>query len=532
MNVTLYRNRLKVENYSTEEKKKLKKLYGANDNKTYISLPLEPLIIQYFAKYFQNVNLCSKLQKWYSDFREDLKIGLSIKKFDGNGIGIPLEVDLKDYQKVGIEFIKHAKRVLLADDRGLGKTLTCLAFCESIDVRKVLIVSPGYLKKNIQRELVKWFGLSGVLCAGEKNERKKQLQENAKYTIVNYEMLRKTTKIAYPEILNTKWDVVIFDEAHRLQNPKSQFSVGAKAIQAEYMIQCTGTPVADTPDQIWHLLHLLYPKRFSAKWAFIEYFCDVEKTFWGQEIKGINERTKRELQWILQPIMIRRLKQGLPEKLHKEIYILLEGEHLKSYLAAKRFLYTSNGELKVIESKIEQIVRFQQIVANPAILGGSNISLVEQTVTELVKDIGSQRIIVGLVYKMAASFLKQTLEKAFKRPVFIITGDTKDRDLVVENFKQTKDSILIGTITAMAEGLSIDECDHMIFADASWDPRTNDQFEDRIHRMTSTRNKHYYHIIVGDTISEAKWEKLLDKQTKSRNLLDDKAVVKYLYENI
>ena len=100
----------------------------------------------------------------------------------------------------------------------------------------------------------------------------------------------------------------------------------------------------------------------------------------------------------------------------------------------------------------------------------------------------------------------------------VSSADKEDkRDQTVEAFKKCKKpAVLIGTIRVMAEGLNIDECDHVIFADKAWTPLPNEQFEDRIHRMTSTREKHYYHLIVEGTTSEDR-EEVLERRVDTRD---------------
>src|SRR5690606_7164248 len=100
-------------------------------------------------------------------------------------------------------------------------------------------------------------------------------------------------------------------------------------------------------------------------------------------------------------------------------------------------------------------------------------------------------------------------------------------------FKESKEPcVLIGGIRAMSEGLNIDECDDMIFADKSWVLLDNEQFEDRIHRMTSTRQKNYYHIVVRDSISMDREGVLQDKTELIDEVLSMREVAKRMLERV
>ena len=178
-----------------------------------------------------------------------------------------------------------------------------------------------------------------------------------------------------------------------------------------------------------------------------------------------------------------------------------------------------NGELEIIEELTAKHLRLQQAIANPAILGGPDSSCVEDAVVELSADIlsGNDKLIVGTWFVPAADRLEEKLSKKYE--VFRVRAEQREdqRDEVIEEFKQCKKkAVLVGTIRVMSEGLNIDECDHIIFADKAWTPLPNEQFEDRIHRITSTREKHYHSLVVEDSTSVDR-EDVLERRTETRD---------------
>ena len=141
-------------------------------------------------------------------------------------------------------------------------------------------------------------------------------------------------------------------------------------------------------------------------------------------------------------------------------------------------------------------------------------------------------MIVGTHFVEAANRLEALLGKQYK--VFRVKAELKDyqRDNVVESFKLCEEkAVLVGTIRTMSEGLNIDECDHIVFCDKSWSPLDNEQFADRIHRITSTRIKNYYSIVVKGTVSEIKEQVLEDKTQARDEILSMKAVAAVLLKN-
>ena len=147
--------------------------------------------------------------------------------------------------------------------------------------------------------------------------------------------------------------------------------------------------------------------------------------------------------------------------------------------------------------------------------------------------IAASQKIVATWFVPSADRLQAKLEQKWK--VFRISAQLKDaqRDRVVEEFKTCKDKcVLVGTIRTMSEGLNIDECDHMILCDKSWTPLDNEQIEDRIHRVNSTRAKNYYHIVVRDTISADKEEVLENKIEARDEVLSMKKVAEMMRKRV
>lgn len=526
---------------SSGDRRKASMVLGASSTKRGWTYPPDELVVQQIQGLFkERLVMTPACQAWFDakiQWRHQLEAVRNYTR-DDFSTNFPKESLLKDYQVPMIAYGMTAKRFINADDRGLGKTLEAIATSDGAKHQKTLVVAPGYLKLGWYREIDRWSQRSSFLCRGERQQRERIIREFVEhpypaYLIVNYEMLREDTKRGgYPELRKIDWDCFIFDEAHRLKGRDSQQTKGSKSLvwdMPQAMIQLlTGNPIANKPDDVWSLLNMLEPKKFSSFWALVEHFCVMIDAYYGKEIGGINTARMAEFQYELMPYIFRRLKKEvapyLPDKVFHLIEIELEGPQKAFYtrLEKQAVIELVNGDLDILPSVVEKNIRLQQALINPTLLGGVDDSVVERTTLDLLDDLleSSDKVIVGTHFIAAADRLEMLLKtKREKWNTFRIRAELKDvaRDKVCEDFKKTEGKcVLVGSIRCMSEGLNIDECDNIVYQDKEWTILDNEQFEDRIHRITSTQTKNYYSIVVKNTISEDK-ESLLQDRTAERD---------------
>lgn len=547
MRFSINYNKLYLSGYNIPD---LKHIHGANRLKGGdYSFPLDYFVINELIENIGKITADEKVKIWYKkEYRKHKKAKfIQDENFDTYDQG---NKELKKYQHQGIDFFYNTKNCILGFNPGLGKTLCAINCIKKINCKKVLIVCPSYLKYNWGDEIEKWSKLNYTVINGTPREREAGFNDfiinNKTCLIINYEQIRfkitkdemtgkhmkKETKI-HDVILNTNWDLLIMDEMHRVKGRNSQCSNGMLKIKAKTKLGLTGTVISKCESEIFMLLKILSPRRYTSYWTFVNYYFNVVDGFYAKEITGI--KNKKEYNKLLNRYVLRKKKEDvidLPEKIIKIIKIQLEGMQLKDYNKAKKNFLKPDDD--VIESEVERFIRLNQIVQNPHILGGKNISCIFDACIELLNDIGDEKIIIGCTYiKMSKISYKTLCDKFKDRDIFLINGSVNinKRQNIINKFKKSKNGIIITTIRAMAEGHNIDECDYMIYMDYDWNSATNFQFSERIHRMTTKRSKFYYHLVVKNTVHEYKYKKLIDEEQRmSEALSDTKSNIKTIME--
>jgi SNF2 family DNA or RNA helicase len=170
-------------------------------------------------------------------------------------------------------------RFVLADDPGAGKTImTGLYIRELImraDSRRILVVAPGSLVEQWRDELFEKFGLqfhvfSSALEAATPTGNP---FEDLDHLIVRLDQMARNEELQ-AKLLNTSWDLVIFDEAHKLAAHffGSKLERTGRFILAEQLGACTrhlllltATPHNGKEEDFQLFLSLLDSDRFYGK---------------------------------------------------------------------------------------------------------------------------------------------------------------------------------------------------------------------------------------------------------------------------
>jgi superfamily II DNA or RNA helicase len=167
---------------------------------------------------------------------------------------------------------------LLADEVGLGKTIEAslvIAQRWAERRRRILLIVPASLRKQWSQELYdKFFLPSAILESRTYNEARKRgvtqpFQQNDSIIITSYEFAAAKAG----DVAQGQWDLVVFDEAHRLRNVyKQDGSKRARALRDAtrvfFKMLLTATPLQNSLLELYGLVLVIDEKFFSDEAAF------------------------------------------------------------------------------------------------------------------------------------------------------------------------------------------------------------------------------------------------------------------------
>ena len=460
-----------------------------------------------------------------------------------------------EHQLFAIKYGLKYDNWFLGDEMGLGKTKTaidiavarklkygynhCLIVC-GVNTLKWNWVNEVHTHSNEDAWILGQKTLkNGAIRIGSTTDKRNDLlqAENLPYFIItNIESFRDKTiaetiqKLCDKGIIN----MCVFDEAHKCKNPQSQQTKGFIKCQPTVKIAMTGTPLMNSPLDLFIIMKWLGFENHSFT-AFKNHYC-VLGGFGGYEV--ISYKNLDELNANLNAIMVRRLKSDvfdLPEKTYIEEYVEMLPKQEILYKEVKANIVSNLDMIDFKGDPLASLIRLRQVTGYPGILSSdvlesAKLDRMEDIVEEAISN--KQKV---LIFSNWTQMTDVIYDRLFDKQYGImrITGDTKDnqRQDIVNTFQNTDMCrVLLGTIGAMGTGLTLTAATVVIFVDEPWNKALFEQAVDRCHRIGTTSNITVYSIMCKGTIDERVHSLIYKKGVMSDAIVDNKLSSKQILE--
>ena len=486
--------------------------------------------------------------------------------------GLMGKTSFKSHQREGFDWLVAAWKagwpgVLLADDMGLGKSFQGLAFLAWLKANKdvarsravanvakgpILIVAPTSLLQNWIKEADKHlapealganradvFG-SGIRKFRNADQSARDLGETLNWRLLSeqdwvlttYETLA-DNHVSFARIA---FSAVLFDEMQKVKDPGTLNTWAAKAVDADFVLGLTGTPIENRVEDLWSIMDRVFPGFLRD----LKSFSSTYKTVDLDRYRALSDRMTKSLSGS-PAIMLRRMKdevlEGLPKKTVIPYPVAMPDVQAKAYgdvvteaLGAKD--KSTRGAMLEVVQRLRGISLYPGDARSPDLLavGGCEAWIGRSARLgksfEVLRDL-ERRGEKGLIFveqREMQALLAEAMSTLFgmERPL-VINGDTpgQRRQGMVDEFQGRRrgfDAMILSP-KAAGVGLTITAANHVIHLSRWWNPAVEDQCNDRVYRIGQERPVTIHipmavHPTLGDRTFDVTLDKLLHRKRR------------------
>lgn len=410
----------------------------------------------------------------------------------------------KPFQISGAAFCELAgDRALIADEQGVGKTIT--AICRILLKRHfpAVVVAPPTPLLNWKEEFRLW-------APGLEVHRLDKVD-------------RWVPRAGFQGVVITTWDllpyhaealakmqprIVVGDEAHYILNEETERSFYFQHMisKVPHLLLLTGTPQKNRPQELWRLLNLIDPRAWSE--VTLPAFKNLNKDDFD---RGAQSRLVRRVR----QYMVRRLKKdATPELGEKRVQTLLVqipeaqmaayreverrfSEWLEDKIQRELETEEAAGEISFDDDAVrahEAEKRFQKALQTKSlvqtgqlrqIVGRLKAPIAARWIVEVAR--AGEAVVAFAHHEEVIDVISTRLAQSGVK-FGVIVGKTPKtrRHSLVKEFQGGKIDVILCS-GAAREGVTLTRARHVLFCERFWTPAEEDQAADRVHRISQTR---------------------------------------------
>lgn len=497
---------------------------------------------------------------------------------------------LKEHQKSAVKFLVANKKCILADEMGLGKSMSSIVAALESGSKKILVITTASLKTTWKRE-IGFYEPEENICIvnGTKWD-----GETSKFTVINYDIVQnyyeipleqkyeeqliddgnggferimvpvykvdKKTGEMIPQMVKSRkkkdinealensplflsnFDCVIIDEAQKLSNNTSNrykviydFLMKSKL---KYVFLTTGTPLTNTPMNLYHILRLINADVTSDYEYYVTRYCEGKKMNRPGEFqkysviadrRGLSGSAKfdfikqhvqqmtipqgasnlDELREKIKHLYIRRLSRDIPGMVNKSLdtrYYDLDDRQKHEY--DRLWDEYVNAQLENGDNSNEEYRQLVEGMLVRQFLANEMVDNTKKLVDDYIED--GEKVIIVCNFTSELEKFKEYYGK--KCVTYDGKMTAKQKDKAVDAFMNDKKvKVFVGQEVAMSVGLTLTSSHIMVFNSYSWSENDNRQTQDRIYRITQTEDALCIYQLFTDSISQDMFEKVMRK---------------------
>lgn len=487
-------------------------------------------------------------------------------------------------------------RYILADEVGLGKTIEAGMIIKELKARglitRILVVCPTGLVSQWSVEMQEKFHEKFQVILPSDFDTIRRLTDNddvygqfdqvispmdsikpvEKHAGWSDKRVEKYNQERIEEIINSGWDLIIIDEAHRVAGSSSyvaRYKLGYLLSQASpYLLLLTATPHNGKTEPFLRLVRLLDEQAFpnyksivkeqvapylirsekreaidnNGNLLFKKRYTHLVELHWDERhslqrqlyelvssyVSKIYDKArwnrKKNMCLIFLMIIMQRMvtssTAAVRQSMEHRLRVLLEEETRVNTMSESDWdeRDIEDGDADAMEAmsldRSAEIEKLKMIisVAKQAEFQHHDVKVdaLFDTIDELQSEDPAQKIILFTEFVGTQVYLKKLLEsRGYSVSVLNGSMDIEERNNALNEFKMST-GIFIST-DAGGEGLNLQFANIIINYDLPWNPMKIEQRCGRADRIGQQRDVHIYNMIIGDTVESRVREVLEEK---------------------
>lgn len=442
-------------------------------------------------------------------------------------------------QVSGALFLEANRYACLADEPRVGKTGAALIAADGVLAENVLIITTASGRSVWARAVPQWTWLPRTVSVVKDRTN----DTSAQTVIVGWPAV--TNGYIKGALLARKWDLLILDESHYAKNPeaartKAVFGLlqqGGKRVdtlsalvaKADRVWALTGTPMPNSPADLYPMLRALRPECLEAKgdWPCVLGFESFMYRYCQVKMKQISKfrrvpvvvggKNLDELRARISGFMLRRTQKdvGIQSPVYDLFPLSINANdklHFKGLNEQAILNAALSGETSKLEMHLGPLRRVTGV-------------LKAQKVVEALKEefeCGLDKIVLAYWHRQVGDVLEQGLSE---HGLYRLDGSThpKMRQQAEEEFRHNPEArVFLAQIQAAGEAIDLSASAELMFVESSFVPKDMKQMSLRITNHTQQRQPVVRVAVLEGSIDEALETILLRKWSAIRQVMKEK----------
>ncbi|MBP1972812.1 SNF2 family DNA or RNA helicase [Cohnella thailandensis] len=409
-------------------------------------------------------------------------------------------------------------RAILADEVGLGKTIEAGLILKEYMVRglvkRALILVPASLVLQWVRELNAKFGISAIA-------QKKGYHWANDIVVASMDTAKRDPHRAV--ILDSEYDMLIIDEAHKLKNKRTGNYQFAGDLRKKYCLLLTATPVQNDLNELYNLITLLKPGQLGGEGEFASNFVADRRTAKNEDrlhaalgqVMIRNRRSDGSLEFT------KRSVTNVPLHLSDDEQALYDGvtQYVRQHTRSEKGDMASMLSLVTLQREVcssRDAVFLTLINLSKKVTPDSPLQHRIWELVDLIRNIKSNtkaektmeiirniddKVIVFTEYRATQDYLIRYFKEHDLTAVPYRGGMNRGKkDWMMDLFRR-RAQVMVAT-EAGGEGINLQFCHHIINFDLPWNPMRVEQRIGRVHRLGQTEDVNIFNLCTYGTIEE------------------------------